>query len=73
MASRLPGAGAVYVGQTLKFRAPVKIGDTVVTRVEVLSTIPEKKFVILKTQCLVDGKPVIDGEATLLVPSRAGL
>lgn len=68
---RLPGPGCIYVSQALKFKAPVRIGDTVTARVEVLSTVPEKKFVTLKTTCLVAGKAVIDGEATLMVPSKA--
>lgn len=70
VAHKLPGVGCVYVSQLLKFKAPVKIGDVVVTRGEIISLIPEKKFIVLKTQCLVRDKVVIDGEATLMVPSR---
>ena len=66
----MPGPGSIYVAQNLKFKAPVKIGDTVTARVEVTGNIPEKKFVTFKTQCLVNGKAVIDGDATLMVPSR---
>ena len=69
--TKLPGPGAIYVGQTLKFKAPVRIGDTVTARVEVTGLVAEKKFVTLKTQCLVVGKVVIDGEATVMVPSRS--
>lgn len=68
--TKMPGTGAIYVAQSLKFRAPVKIGDTVTARVEVVGLVPEKKFVTFKTQCLVGDTVVIDGEATLLVPSR---
>jgi 3-hydroxybutyryl-CoA dehydratase len=67
---RLPGPGCIYVSQALKFKAPVRIGDTVTARVEVTGTVPEKKFVTLKTSCSVGGKVVIDGEATLMVPSK---
>jgi 3-hydroxybutyryl-CoA dehydratase len=67
---RLPGPGCIYVAQALKFKAPVRIGDTVTARVEVVSTVPEKKFVVLKTTCSVADKIVIDGEATLMVPSK---
>jgi 3-hydroxybutyryl-CoA dehydratase len=67
---RLPGPGCIYVSQALKFKAPVRIGDTVTARVEVTGTVPEKKFVTLKTTCSVAGKVVIDGEATLMVPSK---
>lgn len=70
--TKLPGPGAIYVGQTLKFKAPVRIGDTVTARVEVTALVAEKKFATFKTQCLVGGKVVIDGEATVMVPSRPG-
>jgi len=70
IAGELPGRGSIYVSQNLKFKAPVKIGDEVTTRLEVTSLVPEKKFVVLKTQSLVRDKVVIDGEATIMVPSR---
>lgn len=68
---KLPGPGCVYVSQTLKFKAPVYIGETVTARAEVIGLVPEKKFVVLKTTCSVANKPVVEGEATLLVPSKA--
>jgi 3-hydroxybutyryl-CoA dehydratase len=68
--TRLPGPGAIYVSQTLKFRAPVRIGDAVTAEVEVASRVPEKKFVTFKTRCRVGDQVVVDGEATLMVPSR---
>ena len=49
----------------------VQVGDTVTARVEVTGLVPEKSFVIFKTQCLVRDTVVIDGEATLKVPARA--
>jgi 3-hydroxybutyryl-CoA dehydratase len=70
LGTRLPGPGCVYVSQSLKFKAPVRIGDTVVARVEVTGTLPEKRFVTLKTSCSVEGKVVLDGEATLMVPAK---
>ncbi len=70
-ATRLPGAGCIYVSQDFKFRAPVRIGDDVTARVEVTGFIPEKKFVIFKTQCLVGQRAVVEGEAVIMVPSRA--
>lgn len=66
----LPGPGAIYVAQSLKFRAPVKIGDTLVARAEVLSKTEGKNLVVFKTECRVEGKIVVEGEATLLVASR---
>lgn len=70
-ATRLPGAGCIYVSQEFRFKAPVRIGDDVTARVEVIGFVPEKKFVIFKTQCVVGDKVVVEGEATLKVPSRA--
>lgn len=67
---KLPGPGCIYVSQLLKFKAPVKIGDTVTARVEVTTLVPEKKFVTFKTTCTVGEKVVLDGEATLMVPSK---
>ncbi|HWK38501.1 MAG TPA: MaoC family dehydratase [Hyphomicrobium sp.] len=66
----LPGPGAIYISQTLAFKAPVKIGDTVVTTVKVAELIPEKKRARFECTCSVGGKPVVTGEAVLMVPSR---
>jgi 3-hydroxybutyryl-CoA dehydratase len=49
----------------------VKIGDTVTATAEVTALDAEKKRVTLKTVCTVAGKVVIEGEATVLAPSRA--
>ena len=68
--TKMPGPGCIYVGQNLKFKAPVKAGDTVIARVTILETFPDKNFVKLQTQCLVGEKVVLDGEATIMVPSR---
>lgn len=67
---KMPGPGCIYVSQSLKFKAPVRIGDTVTATAEVTATVPEKKFVTFKTTCTVAGKVVVDGEATLMVPSK---
>lgn len=69
--TKLPGPGCIYVNQSLKFKAPVRAGDTVTAEVEIVELIPEKKFIKLRTVCIVGGKVVIDGEATIMVPSRA--
>ncbi len=69
--TRLPGPGAVYIAQDLKFKAPVRIGDTVTARVEVVELIPEKNRAVFRTVCTVGNTVVLDGEATLMVPSRA--
>ncbi|WP_206930224.1 MaoC family dehydratase [Roseococcus thiosulfatophilus] len=70
LGTRLPGPGTIYMGQTLKFRAPVKIGDTVTAVVEITALDPAKRRATLSTTCLVGGKPVIEGEATVMVPAR---
>jgi len=70
LGTRLPGEGAIYLSQTLKFRAPVKIGDTVTARVEITALDPAKNRATLSTICSVAGKPVIEGEATVMVPTR---
>jgi 3-hydroxybutyryl-CoA dehydratase len=67
---KLPGPGAIYISQTLNFKAPVKIGDTVVTTVKVIELITEKKRARFETVCSVNGKAVVQGEAVLMVPAR---
>lgn len=62
----LPGHGSIYLNQTLKFLAPVRIGDTITARVEVIATRPEKRLVTLRTDCLnQDGALVLTGEALI--------
>ncbi len=71
LGNQLPGPGCIYLSQSLKFLAPVKAGDTVTARATVTEILPEKKRVVLKTECLVEEKLVLDGEAVLVVPSRS--
>lgn len=67
---RLPGPGAIYVDQSLKFKAPVFIGDTL-TAVATIEAIDERRRrVTLKTECLVGEKVVATGQATLMVDRR---
>ncbi len=68
--TRLPGPGSIYLSQTLKFKAPVKIGDTVVARVSVKELRTEKRRAVFSTVCTVGGNVVLDGEAELLIPAR---
>ena len=68
--TELPGPGCIYVSQTLNFRAPVRIGDRVIAKVTVAELIPAKKRVRFDCVCAIDGKPVLEGEAVLMVPSR---
>ena len=63
----IPGADAIYCGQTLKFTAPVYFGDTITVNAEVTKIIPEKRLVIMRTTITnQDGKVVVDGEATAM-------
>lgn len=71
LGTTLPGAGTIYLGQDLKFKAPVYIGDTVTARVEVLKLRPDKRIATLSTTCYnQDGKLVIEGEAVVLYPEH---
>jgi 3-hydroxybutyryl-CoA dehydratase len=71
--TQMPGKGSVYISQTLRFLAPVRIGDTVTTTVEVVDINHEKKRVAFHSRCRVGRTVVIDGDATILVPSRAAI
>ena len=65
---KLPGAGSIYVGQTLKFTRPVHIGDTITARLQVLELVPDKKRVKLSTTCRTQRQEVVvDGEATVMM------
>jgi 3-hydroxybutyryl-CoA dehydratase len=66
----LPGPGTIYVSQSLKFKAPVRIGSTVFARVEIMHLNLPRKQATLRTTCMVKEAVVIDGEAYVLVPSR---
>lgn len=70
LGTRLPGPGAIYVGQSLRFKAPVRIGDTVKAQAEVLSVDLERRRVKLRTICLVRGREVCDGEAEVMLSRR---
>lgn len=66
---QLPGHGTVYLGQSLKFLAPVRPGDLVLAEVEVKDIDYGKRRVTMETRCLVEGKKVLIGEAVVLAPS----
>jgi 3-hydroxybutyryl-CoA dehydratase len=71
LGTRLPGPGAVYLSQTLQFLAPVRIGDVVTAAAEVVELVANRRRVRLFCECVADGRPVLEGEAWVSVPSRA--
>ncbi|MBS0240767.1 MAG: MaoC family dehydratase [Proteobacteria bacterium] len=67
----LPGPGAIYVSQTLNFRAPVKIGDHAIAKVKLVELWPKRRRARFDCSCAVGDRIVLEGEAILMVPSRA--
>jgi acyl dehydratase len=71
LGTRLPGPGTIYLGQTLFFRHPVSIGDTITVSVAVASKDPTHHRVELDCRCVNQrGETVIDGTATVLAPTE---
>jgi len=68
--TKLPGPGCIYMSQTLKFMAPVRVGDTVYAVATVKELMPDKHRALFDTKCWVKDTVVIDGEALIKVPSR---
>jgi 3-hydroxybutyryl-CoA dehydratase len=67
----LPGYGTIYLSHDIKFLAPVKIGDTITARVEVIELVQEKNRAKFKTICMnQDGKEVVDGIAWAMPPKK---
>ena len=65
----LPGRGTIYLNQTLSFRAPVYVGDTITTTATIVHIREDKPIVTLRTTCTnQDGTLVIEGEAVVLAP-----
>ncbi len=70
LANKLPGPGTIYLSQTLKFKAPVRPGDTVTATVTVREVNVAKNRVVLDTVCTVGGKVVIEGECQMMPPVK---
>lgn len=68
--TRLPGPGAIYVSQTLRFLAPVRIDDMVVASVEVVELIEKGRRAKLRCECRVGDTLVLEGEAEVKIPAR---
>lgn len=71
LGTRLPGPGSIFINQSLRFKAPVRIGETVTATVTVREVNTERRRVILDTQCTVKDKVVVEGEATMMVDARS--
>jgi len=68
IAMRLPGPGSIYLSQSLRFTKPVRIGDTVTTRVELVEVMAPKRRLRLATVCRnQNGETVVEGEAVVMV------
>ncbi|MGA7876537.1 MAG: MaoC family dehydratase [Desulfoferrobacter sp.] len=71
LGTQLPGPGTIYIRQELNFLAPVRMGDTITARVEVVDVNTEKKKVRMKTTCVnQNGETVLDGEALVSPPRK---
>ena len=70
MANRLPGPGTIFLGQSMRFLAPVHPGDTVTATLTVLDVDYVKNKVRIETVCTVGDKRVVEGEALVLAPPR---
>lgn len=71
---KLPGPGAIYIRQELKFLAPARIGDTITARVEVTQMQSEKNRITLRTTCTnQENTLILDGEATISPPKTKSL
>jgi 3-hydroxybutyryl-CoA dehydratase len=71
LGTKLPGPGCIYLSQSLKFRAPVYIGDEVLATCKVTSLDPDKGRAVLACNCQVNGKPVLEGEAVMMVSRKS--
>lgn len=70
LGERIPGHGTIYLGQNLKFRAPVMVGDEVTATVTVREINAEKKRVAFDCEVVAGEKTVVLGDAMVLAPSR---
>ncbi len=67
--TRMPGPGCIYLSQSLKFLAPVRIGDTVIAKVTAREIDTQRRRVTFDTVCTVGDTVVVEGEAQLKVPA----
>lgn len=67
--TQLPGNGSIYLSQSLRFKAPVMVGDRVEASVEIIDVDSDRNRIVLFCQCRVADKVVLDGEARVMVPA----
>ena len=70
VACTMPGPGTIYLGQTMKFTRPVKIGDTLTVRLEILEKLPKNRVRIATRVFNQNDEQVVDGEAEVLAPRK---
>lgn len=70
VACTLPGPGTIYVGQTMQFTRPVKLGDTLTVRLEILEKLPKNRVRIATNVFNQNDEQVVAGEAEVLAPRR---
>lgn len=70
LGTKLPGPGCIYLSQSMKFRAPVYIGDEVIAILKITGLDAEKGRATLACDCAVNGKTVLEGEAVMMVDRR---
>ncbi|HWK89006.1 MAG TPA: MaoC family dehydratase, partial [Longimicrobium sp.] len=68
LAMKLPGPGTIYLSQSLRFTAPVRIGETVTARVEVAELLPKRRVRLATMVTTRDGTTAVEGEAVVWVP-----
>ncbi|CDF82884.1 (R)-specific enoyl-CoA hydratase [Pseudomonas knackmussii B13] len=70
IATTLPGPGTIYLGQSLRFTRPVKIGDQLTVELEVLEKLPKNRARIGTRVLNQNGEAVVEGEAEVLAPKQ---
>jgi 3-hydroxybutyryl-CoA dehydratase len=68
---KMPGPGTIFLNMATRFKAPVRIGDTVTATCTVRETVPEKRRVTFDCVCRVGDTVVIEGEALVMAPARS--
>lgn len=70
VACELPGPGTIYLGQSMRFTLPVKLGDTLTVRLEILEKLPKFRVRVATRVFNQNNELVVDGEAEILAPRK---